>query len=250
MAEERHGRGEFDVGARRLLEVHRLGRTEYGAALDLQRQLVEARAEGRSGDVLVLTEHEPVITVGRGAGATSIGPQPIPVVEIERGGEATWHGPGQLVAYPILLLPEGRRDLHRYLRDLEEVVLGVLGEFGVVGTRRDGLTGVWIGERKVCSIGVAVRRWVTFHGLALNLHTDPAAFQGLRPCGLEPDVMTRLADHAELPPSNLLGEVLLVKHFCRVFGFELPEATPRAESAHPGEGGSSSSFPTLPIFPG
>jgi len=219
-----------------VLDVRRLGRTPYADAHALQQECLAQRVEGAVGDVLLLTEHEPVITVGRGTPAEEqrlLGATGIPVIEVERGGEATYHGPGQLVAYPILLLPEGRRDLHRYLRDLEETVLGVLAELAIDGTRRPGLTGVWIGERKVCSIGVAVRRWVTWHGLALNLHTDLSPFRRFHPCGLSPDVMTRVADHAELPPTNLLGEVLLVKHFCRVFGHELPPMPPLAPPSEP-----------------
>ncbi len=224
--------------------MRRLGRTEYGAAHALQLESLEARIEGRIGDTLLLTEHLPVVTVGRGARAEGSAPPGLAVVEVERGGEATYHGPGQLVAYPILALPEGRRDLHRYLRDLEEIVIRVLSELGVEGSRRAGLTGVWIGERKVCSIGVAVRRWVTWHGLALNVHTDPASFAGFRPCGLDPDVMTRLADHADLPPTTLLVEVLLVKHLCEVLGHELPP--PAVVPPPPGPGG----LPQLPILPG
>jgi len=222
-----------------LLEVRRLGRTRYADAHVLQQELVAQRAADELPDLLLLTEHEPVITVGRGTPAEEQEPLAatgIPVVEVERGGEATYHGPGQLVAYPILKLPEERRDLHRYLRDLEEVVLAVLAELAIEGTRRPGLTGVWIGDRKVCSIGVAVRRWVTWHGLALNLHTDLAPFRRFRPCGLAPDVMTRVADHAELPPTNLLGEVLLVKHFCRVFERELPPPPPLAPAGPEGPG--------------
>jgi len=226
----------------RPLDVRRLGRTRYEDAHELQMQLVEARAEDRIGDVLVLTEHEPVVTLGRGTPAGEARAAGLPVVEVERGGEATYHGPGQLVAYPVLALAGPRRDLHRFLRDLEEVVIGVLSEFELVGERVPGKTGVWIGGRKICSIGIAVRRWVTYHGLALNLHTDLTAFRGFRPCGLDPGVMTRLADHAELPPTNLLGEVLLVKHFCRVFGYRLPEPAPGPDPA------TSGGFPSLPIL--
>lgn len=227
----------------RKLEVRRLGRTDYAQARELQLELVTARAEEKIGDVLILTEHDPIITLGRGTAPEEMPTGDIPVLAVERGGEATFHGPGQLVAYPILQLPDGRRDLHAYLRDLEEVVIGVLGEFELEGRRKPGFTGVWLGERKICSIGVAVRRWVTYHGFALNLHTDLELFRGFRPCGLEPDVMTRLADHAELPPTNMLGEVLCVKHFCRVFGFELPEPPPTSSGV---EGGG---FPSLPILP-
>ena len=226
--------------SRPLLDVRRLGRTRYEDAYRLQQELVAARIEDRIPDTLVLTEHEPVITLGRGAKRADVEGVGLPVVEIERGGEATWHGPGQVVAYPILALPEAARDLHRYLRDLEEVVIRVLAEFEVEGRREPGKTGVWIGAKKVASIGVAVRRWVTFHGLALNVHNDPRAFQGFQPCGLDPQVMTRLADHADLPPANILVEVLLIKHFVEVFGRELPPPPPRAEP--------DPRFPELPIL--
>lgn len=233
------------IEGRAILEVRRLGRTLYADAHAEQRRLLEERIAGRAPDLLLLTEHEPVVTVGRGSDPRQLAALALPVVEVERGGEATYHGPGQVVGYPILALPEGRRDLHRYLRDLEEVVLRVLAEFDVEGSRRAGATGVWIGERKVCSIGVAVRRWVTWHGLALNVHTDPRAFVGFRPCGLDPGVMTRLADHAELPPGNLLVEVLVVKHFCAVFELDLPPPPPLPPTP---EGGSP--HPLLPILPG
>jgi lipoyl(octanoyl) transferase len=231
-----------------LLEVRRLGRVRYEEAHELQQRLLAERIEGQCSDLLLLTEHDPVITAGRGTPQDELRKLEsagIPVLEVERGGEATYHGPGQLVAYPIMALPPGRRDLHRYMRDLEEVVIGVLGEFAVTGRRQEGLTGVWIGDRKVCSIGVAVRRWVTWHGLALNLHTDLQAFRKFRPCGLRPEVMTRLAEHIELPPSNLLGEVLLVKHFCRVFGFELP---PQPPPEPPPAGPEGPGFRPLPLL--
>jgi lipoyl(octanoyl) transferase len=120
------------------------------------------------------------------------------VVEIERGGDVTYHGPGQLVAYPIFLLPEGRRDLHRFLRDLEEVVILTLKEFGISGERNEGWTGVWVKSQngdllKIASIGVAVKKWVTYHGLALNVNTDLNAFRQINPCGLQSQVMTSMA---------------------------------------------------------
>ncbi|MDP6762578.1 MAG: lipoyl(octanoyl) transferase LipB [Planctomycetota bacterium] len=228
------------------LDVRRLGRTPYEETLGLQRELVERRIAGDVGDVLLLCEHDPVLTVGRGSEAAAVAETGLPVVEVERGGEATYHGPGQVVAYPILGLPQGRRDLHRYLRDLEEVAIRVLAEFGVAGTRREDLTGVWIGASKVCSIGVAVRRWVTWHGLALNVRTDLASFEGFHPCGLDPSVMTRLADHAELPPGTLLVEVLVIRHLCDVFGLELPPAGPPPSGERIGDSPSAG----LPLFPG
>lgn len=235
-----------------LLEVRRLGRTDYAATRALQVELVEQRVKGEIGDVVLLTEHDPVITLGRGTPPDALGDVGMPVIEIERGGDATYHGPGQLVVYPILELPEGRRDLHRYLRDLEEVVIGVLSEFDLEGSSKDGLTGVWLGDKKIASIGVAVRRWVTWHGIGLNLTTDLDAFRVFNPCGLDPAVMTRLADHVELPPTNLLGEVLVVKHLCRVFDLELPEPPPLHSPPEPSEPpeGAGPGFMPLPILPG
>jgi lipoate-protein ligase B len=219
----------LSASGRPLLEVRRLGRTNYAAAHALQETLVAQRIAGSIPDQLLLTEHDPVITTGRGGDPLPAEIGGVPVVEVERGGDATYHGPGQLVAYPIILLEEGRRDLHRYLRDLEEVVIRVLAEVGVGGARVAGLTGVWVGDKKICSLGVAVRRWVAWHGFALNVHTNLDVFRSFRPCGLDPGVMTRLADHARIPAGNQRFEELTVAHFCAVFGHELSVAgeTPR-----------------------
>ncbi len=233
-------------GERKLLEVVRLGRSEYGATWALQKELVEKRIAGEITDTLILTEHDPVVTVGRGSSRETVAGLALPVFEVERGGEATWHGPGQIVAYPIFALDPERRDAHRFLRDLEEVVLGVLAEVGIEGRRTSGLTGVCIGERKVCSIGVAFRRWTSYHGLALNVWNDPESFSGFQPCGLSPDTMTRVADHAEIPPATILFEVLLVKHVLEVFGLELP--APQRPATFPGEAGEGR-FPDLPLLP-
>ncbi len=223
------------------LEVLRLGRIPYAEAHALQQQLVVQRLANSRTDTLVLCEHEPIITVGRGADPKQQPAGTIEVVAVERGGDATFHGPGQIVAYPVFELPPGKRDLHRYLRDLEQVVMEVLAEVEVVGERKPGATGVWVGPKKVCSIGVAVRRWVTWHGLALNLNVDLASFRGFRPCGLEAEVMANVSEFTELPPARLLFEVLLVKHFCAVFGLRLPD--PPAPSA-------PENLTGLPIFPG
>jgi lipoate-protein ligase B len=223
------------------LDVLRLGRVPFAQAHDLQRRLVQRRIAREVCDSLVLCEHDPVVTVGRGAAPPALADASIAVVEVERGGEATFHGPGQLVAYPILELPEDRRDLRRYLRDLEEVVIRALAEVEVRGERREGLTGVWVAGRKVCSIGVAVRRWVTWHGLALNLRADLAAFAAFRPCGLDPAVMANVEEFCELPVRTLLFEVLVVKHACEVFGLELPPPPPLPPAPEPG---------LLPLYPG
>lgn len=192
----------------RPLEVLRLGRLPWRAAYELQQARLAQRIAGEVPDALFLCEHDPIVTLGRRSPSGDAADVPFPVVAIERGGEATYHGPGQLVAYPVIELPAGRRDLHRYLRDLEQVGIDTLAAFGVAGQRRDGYTGVWIDDLKVASIGVAVRRWVTWHGLALNVTTDLAAFRTFQPCGLDAAVMTRLADHVGGVDLERVGHVL------------------------------------------
>lgn len=178
-----------------------LGRISYEEAWDLQKRLVERRARGEIPDVLLLLEHDPVVTLGRSVRGQRSVPPGLPTFEVERGGDLTYHGPGQLVGYPILRLEEGRRDLHRYLRDLEEVLLRSLARFGIAAERRAGYTGVWSEGRKVASIGVAVRRWVTYHGFALNVSTDLSVFRLLNPCGLPGEVMTSMTELAGRPIS-------------------------------------------------
>jgi lipoate-protein ligase B len=234
-----------------LLEILRLGIQPHQKTWELQQELLEKRAGGEINDTLILVEHEAVITVGRGGDLEAAQSAGLPVVEVERGGEATYHGPGQVVAYPILALPEGKRDLHIHLRNLEEVIICVLAELDIVGQRKGGLTGVWIGEQKVASVGVAVRHWVTWYGFALNVHTDLTQFGGFRPCGLDPKVMTRVADHADLAPATILLEVLIVKHMQEVFGYRLPDPPPLDPGPEPTGGcsGGPSRFPDLPIIP-
>ena len=171
------------------------GLRPYGEMHAVQERLVLARADGRLPNLLLTGEHPPVVTLGRktpgGFPPTVDG---IPVVVVERGGEATYHGPGQLVAYPIVHLTEARRDLHRFQRDLEEIGIRVCADFGLEAGRVEGKTGVWVGPRKIMSLGIAVRRWVTWHGLALNVSNDLAPFRRFSPCGLDGGVMTSLAD--------------------------------------------------------
>jgi lipoate-protein ligase B len=169
-----------------------LGRREFGEVWSLQRELVAARQRDEVPDTLILVEHPDVITLGRGTRRENVlAPGAIPVFEIERGGDVTYHGPGQLVGYPIFLLRDRERDLHVYLRNLEEAIIRALARFEIAGTRREGWTGVWnaAGERKLASIGVAVKRWVTLHGFALNVATDLGRFAAINPCGLDAAVM-------------------------------------------------------------
>lgn len=204
------------LGARTELQVVRLGRIDYAEAWSLQREMIERRATGAGPDTLLVCEHPHVITVGRASGeGTSLpsvlaGPDgPIPVVRIERGGLATYHGPGQIVIYPILRLDRIPGGLDAYLRLLEKAAIRACDAFGIRAVRKDGCTGVWTPapaagappRLKLASIGVAVRRWVTYHGLALNVNTDLRCFRLIRPCGMDPDIMTSMASlrGGELP---------------------------------------------------
>jgi len=169
-----------------------LGTREFGEVWALQRELVAARQRDEIADTLILVEHPDVITLGRGTHRENlVAPGDVPVFEIERGGDVTYHGPGQLVGYPIFLLRDEERDLHVYLRNLEESIIRALARFEIRGARKDGWTGVWnaAATRKLASIGVAVKRWVTLHGFALNVSTDLARFSAINPCGLEAAVM-------------------------------------------------------------
>jgi lipoate-protein ligase B len=195
-----------------------LGTEEYQRARDRQLELVGARQKGEGEDTLVLVEHPHVYTLGRSRAALAnvLAPGGVPVVEIERGGDVTYHGPGQLVAYPICALAEGERDLHRFLRHLEEAILRTLADLGIAGERKAGATGVWVGERKVASIGIACRRWVTFHGLALNVSTDLAYFARIRPCGFASDVMTSIVELLGRPVAVEEVKPLLAAHLAEV----------------------------------
>jgi len=188
--------------------LHLLGPVDYAQAHALMEHLVDLRAQSAAPDVLLLLEHTPVITVGRSRGAAEhvIDAGHVPVVEVSRGGDVTLHGPGQLVAYPIVALAEGRRDLIRHIRALEQAALDLLDDLGVPGLRDERNSGVWLPvddgpPRKVGAVGIACRRWVTWHGLALNLHIDVAGFARIHPCGFAPDTVTRLADHLDPCPS-------------------------------------------------
>jgi len=210
----------------RPLEVKRLGLVSYEAALELQRQLVEDRKAQRIPDQLLLLQHPPVITLGvkgrddRGhvlAGPDELARQGVEIFQTGRGGDVTFHGPGQLVGYPILDLNPDRRDVHRYVRDLEEVLIRVAGSFGVAATRQPGLTGTWVGNEKLAAIGVRIARWVTSHGFALNVATDLSHFDLIVPCGIRDKGVTsleRLLGRA-VPMTEV--EIATVKAFESVF---------------------------------
>ncbi|MFO0985222.1 MAG: lipoyl(octanoyl) transferase LipB [Planctomycetota bacterium] len=206
-------------------EVIDWGRVAYRDAWQRQLELVLSRARGAIADQLILCEHDAVITSGRGTPRASLAGLPFPLVEVERGGELTYHGPGQLVGYPIVDLRARGHDLHRYLRDLEELLLRALLAFGLAGRREPGRTGVWVGQKKIGSIGVAVKRWVAYHGFALNVSTDLGAFTSFSPCGLRPEVMTSMR---ALGCEVLLDDVKprVSESFAAVFGVTRASTAP------------------------
>ncbi|HXF94633.1 MAG TPA: lipoyl(octanoyl) transferase LipB [Gemmatimonadales bacterium] len=189
-----------------VLAVIEAGRVPYREALEWQRALARERIEGRlEHDVLLLLEHPPVITLGRGARAEHVvRPAGVEVVEIERGGDVTFHGPGQLVGYPILDLRRHRPDLHWYLRQLEAALIRSLACLGIPAERRAGYTGVWTRGRKIASIGIHVKQWVTWHGFALNVTTDLSHFDRIVPCGIPGVEMTSVEREAGAGRSETL----------------------------------------------
>jgi lipoyl(octanoyl) transferase len=184
------------------LAAHWLGRVAYAEGLRLQEALVAGRRRGTRPDTLLLLEHPPVVTLGRTADPNhvlldraTLRARGIELFETGRGGDVTYHGLGQLIGYPIVALPEGRRDAHRYLRDLEESIIRTVGEFGVKARRVPSLTGVWVGDRKIAAIGVRISRgWVTSHGFALNVAAELAGFDAIVPCGIRDRGLTSLEE--------------------------------------------------------
>ncbi|MEE9602704.1 MAG: lipoyl(octanoyl) transferase LipB, partial [Thermoguttaceae bacterium] len=212
-----------------------LGRRAYQPVLQLQRQLVRRlQDDAASPAYLILVEHDPpVITLGRRANRSNVLAEPerldaagVQLHHTSRGGDVTWHGPGQLVAYPVLSLGRTRLPVHRYVNRLEAAVISLLDSFGIVGRRRQGFPGVWVNEKKIAAVGVAVDRWVCYHGFALNVGADLSGFDLIRPCGLsdarptsisrelrkpisieevKPPLLQRLAEHLEMEPVQATG---------------------------------------------
>lgn len=180
----------------RPLEVRWLGRIDFASALAQQNELVQAkRVDPTAPDELWLLEHEPVYTIGRSSDQSSLRGSkhlPYPLFEINRGGQATYHGPGQLVGYFLLDLRRYGQDLHRYLRWIEALLIELLARYEIAATTRAGLTGVWVADRKIASIGVGVRHWITMHGFALNVHGDLSGFDAITPCGIADVAMTSI----------------------------------------------------------
>lgn len=227
--------------------VCRAGQMEYARAWTWQQRLQELRRQQAVPDLLLLVEHPPTYTCGRATrpehlpgDAEALARRGSAVFSIERGGSVTYHGPGQLVGYPILALRPPDRDVHRYIRRLEEVLIRALGGFGLRARARPGLTGVWIGGRKIAAIGIHVRHWVTMHGFALNVNPELSYFGGIRPCGLDSGMVTSMAELLPSPPALEEAGSQVVSCFAAVFGCEWEEVgaeelSARVSVARPGQ---------------
>jgi lipoyl(octanoyl) transferase len=214
----------------RRLVVRRLGRVPYEEALELQARLVTERQREEMPDTLLLLEHDPVFTLGRNARPENVllpvealRARGFGVFETGRGGDVTYHGPGQVVAYPIVRLAPGRQDVHRYVRDLEEVMIRACADHGVIAGRVSGRTGAWVGDEKIGAIGVRIARWVTSHGFALNVGNDLAPFDLIVPCGIRDHGVTSLERRLGRPVPLAGVMDRLARHVADVFG---PYASP------------------------
>ena len=210
----------------RTVQIRRLGRVAYAEAMALQRALVDSRVAGHVNDVLLVVEHPHVLTLGvRGgagwahilAGADQLAARGVEVHETGRGGDVTYHGPGQIVGYPIIDLQPDRCDVHRYVRDLEEVLIRTAGDYGIVAERVPGLTGVWVDNDKLAAIGVRIARWVTSHGFAFNVSTDLDYFNLIVPCGIAGRGVTSLDGLVGRAVDRRAVEDRIVSNFCDVF---------------------------------
>lgn len=224
----------------RRLVVRRLGRIGYADGVELQKALVQQRIAGEIDDTLLFVEHPPVITLGvktRGnlanvrADAGVLAAQGVEIHETGRGGDVTFHGPGQLVGYPIIDLKPDRQDVHRYVRDLEEVLIRTAADFGLEAGRVKGFSGAWVGDAKLAAIGVRISRWVTSHGFALNVSTDLAGFGLIVPCGITDRGVTSLSALLGRDVAMAGVERFVVTHFAAVFDREAIEAS--GETARP-----------------
>jgi lipoate-protein ligase B len=210
--------------ARNRVEVWRLGMVEYGAAYQLQKKLQQQRVEGEIGDTLLLLEHPPTITVGKAGSIDNIlvsrdtlDQRGISLYFVGRGGDVTYHGPGQLVGYPILDLSSRGGDLKRYVRELEEVLIRTLEDFSIKAGRDPQHVGVWIGQKKIASIGLSIREWVTMHGFALNVSPHLLDFSLINGCGLKNRKATSMEELLGVPPSLKQVTERLLQHFSEVF---------------------------------
>jgi len=216
-----------DSSANKSLNVIRLGRKAYEEVWDSQKRIVDERLLGIVPDTLILVEHDPVYTLGKNSNENHLLKSrdvQIPVYQIERGGDVTFHGPGQLVGYPILDLHHHCLSVSWYMRTLEEMLIQTLGQFGIKARRRKGLTGVWVGEEKIAALGVRLSRWVSMHGFALNVNTDLEFFDGIIPCGIFEYDVTSMSQILGKEVSMVEVEETLVTIFRLLFSFKEREA--------------------------
>ena len=212
-----------DTPANTALDIIRLGRKAYDEVWDRQKKLVDERRLGTVPDTLILVEHDPVYTLGKNSNENHLlrsRDTNIPVYQIERGGDVTFHGPGQLVGYPILDLRDHCQSVSWYMRTLEEVLIQTLGQFCIEARRRVGLTGVWVGEEKIAALGVRLSRWVSMHGFALNVNTDLNFFDGIIPCGIFEYDVTSMTRVLGKEVSMVEVEETLITIFRTLFSFQ------------------------------
>jgi lipoate-protein ligase B len=210
----------FEERSAHRIKILDLGREEYRKVWDLQKELQAKRIRNEIDDHLILVEHEPVYTLGKNAAEYHIlenHPPGVKVYRVERGGDVTYHGPGQLVGYPILDLKCYRPSVSWYMRTLEEVLIRTVAEFGIPAGRKAGLTGVWVEDEKIAALGVRVSRWVTMHGFALNVNTDLSYYQGIIPCGLLECGVTSMAHYLDRPVEMATVKRVLIREFRALF---------------------------------
>ena len=207
---------------------YKLGLIDYEEAYDLQKRFWAEKTAGKEDDILLLLEHKPTLTLGKSGKLKNLlierdelADKKIPLYFTDRGGDITYHGPGQLVAYPIVDLRKRGKDIHRYINDLQEAVIGTLADFSIVGEKDQKHVGVWVGKDKVCAIGVAVHQWITMHGLALNVDPDLNSFSLITPCGIVGRGVTSMAKLGESAPSMEEVTIRFIAHFSRVFSLPM-----------------------------
>lgn len=204
-----------------------LGRVSYQSAWKLQQRLVIERRQGKRGDCILLMEHEPVFTIGRAGSRSNIkvperllSDLDIKVIEVDRGGDITYHGPGQIVGYPILDLTDHGKDMHRYVRLLEEVMIQTIASYGIVGFREAGLTGVWTTKGKIAAIGIGVKGWVSMHGFSLNINPDMRHFSMINPCGITDRPVAAMVDFGVLPDMKEVCQEIQ-RQFAAIFAVKI-----------------------------
>lgn len=225
----------MDKGTRKLIYCD-LGSIDYKEAWDLQKKTHQQRVENKIDDVIFLLEHPNTYTLGKTADKKNLignekylSDNKISVYDIDRGGDITYHGPGQIVGYPIINLTKWQQDTHKYLRSLEEVIINVCKDYDLQGQRINGLTGVWINDRKIAAIGIKVSHWITMHGFAFNINTDLKLFNGIIPCGITDKAVTSLKQELEIEVPIMEVKEKIIHHFISIFNYDQVEFKTKEE---------------------